>query len=49
MQLVVDQRDELLEGLLRATAPDVKEICNVTAGRRLRFKHLGNPAWIVPA
>jgi hypothetical protein len=39
----------LLEGVVRATAPNVKESCNVAAGRRLRFRQRANPAWIVPA
>lgn len=48
MQLVVDQRDELVERAVAALTPDVKQVCDVTAGRRLGFRHLASPAWIVP-
>jgi hypothetical protein len=36
MQLVVDQRDELLEGTGVAPAPDVKQVRDVTADGTVR-------------
>lgn len=40
MQLLVDQRNELVERLVGTPVPDAEELCNIATGRRLGCGHL---------